>query len=176
MDGPISPRAEFYIKGRAYLDKPYHLKAIGLPNIYLCNGVTIENDPDYGKLITIEDIPGLCSAIGLHVVTKADAMTGPELRFLRKQMKLPQEALADRLRVNVRTVANYEKGKTGMGAADAAMRALYTLHILSDEADANLIRALTGAIITARRDAKLPERSRKKIAGSWRAAGQRKAA
>src|SRR5436190_6361707 len=98
MDGSMSPRAELYIKGRAYLDKPYHLKAIGLPNIYLCNGVTIENDPDYGKLITIEDIPGLCSAIGLHIVTKADAMTGLELRFLRKQMKLTQEALADRLR------------------------------------------------------------------------------
>ena len=172
----MSPRAQFYIKGRAFLDKPYHLKAIGLPNVYLCNGVLIETDADYGKLITIENIPGLCSAIGLHIVTKANAMSGPELRFLRKQMKLTQEALAQRLRVSVQTVANYEKGKTSMGAAEAAMRALYTLHILPAEADANLIRAFTDAIIVARPDAKLPERARKKITGSWREAGQRKAA
>ena len=172
----MSPRAQFYIKGRAFLDKPYHLKAIGLPNVYLCNGVSIEKDADYGKLITIENIPGLCHAIGLHIVTKTNAMSGPELRFLRKQMKLTQEALAQRLRVSVQTVANYEKGKTSMGAAEAAMRALYTLHILPAEADANLIRAFTDAIMVARPDAKLPERSRKKIAGSWREVGQRKAA
>ena len=169
-------RAEFYIKGRAYLGKPYHLKAIGLPNIYVCNGVTIENDPDYGKLITIEDIPGLCSAIGLHIVTKADAMTGLELRFLRKQMKLTQEALADRLRVNVQTVANYEKGKTSMGAAEAAMRALYTLHILPAEASAGLAREFVDAIMAARPNVTLPERSQRKIAGAWRDSRRRKAA
>ena len=172
----MSARAEFYIKGRRLLDKSYHLKAIGLPNVYLLNGVSIEHDADYGTLITIEDIPGLHRAVGLYIVTKSDGLTGSEFRFLRKEMNLTQEALAQRLRVNVQTVANYEKGKTGMGAAEAAVRALYTLHILSDEADVNLIRVFADAIATARRDAKLPERSRKKITGSWREAGQRKAA
>ena len=172
----MNVRAEFYIKGRRLLDKPFHLKAIGLPNVHLLNGVSIEQDADYGTLIAIEDIPGLHRAVGLYIVAKSDELTGSEFRFLRKEMNLTQEALADRLRVNVQTVANYEKGKTSMGAADAAVRALYTLHILSDEADVNLIRAFAGAIIPARRAAKLPERSRKKIAGSWREAGQRKAA
>jgi putative transcriptional regulator len=171
----MSARAEFYIKGRPFRDKPYRLKAIGLPNVYLCNGVSIERDPDYGKLITIEDIPGLCAAIGLHIVTKADAMSGAELRFLRKQMGLTQETLAQRLRVNVQTVANYEKGKTGMGAAEAAVRALYALHILPAEADAGLARVFIDAIMAARPDAKLPEKSRKKIAGSWREAGRKAA-
>jgi putative transcriptional regulator len=172
----MSPRAEFYIKGRAFRDKPYHLKGIGLPNVYLCNGVSIDKDADYGKLITIENIPGLCHAIGLHIVTKANAMSGSELRFLRKQMGLTQEALAQRLRVSVQTVANYEKDKTGMGAAETAMRALYTLHILPAEADARLSRAFIDAIMAARPNAKLPEQSQKKIAGSWRDAAQRKAA
>jgi len=172
----MNVRAEFYIKGRRLLDKPFHLKAIGLPNVYLLNGVSIEQDADYGTLIAIEDIPGLHRAVGLYIVAKSDELTGSEFRFLRKEMNLTQEALADRLRLNVQTVANYEKGKTSMGAADAAVRALYTLHILSDEADVNLIRAFAGAIVTARRAAKLPERSRKKITGSWREAGQRKAA
>ncbi len=171
----MRPRAEFYMKGRPFRDQPYHLKAVGLPNVYLCNGVTIEDDPDYGKLITIEDIPGLHAAIGLHIVAKPDAMTGPELRFLRKELGLTQEALAQRLRVSVQTVANYEKGKTGMGAAETAVRALYMLHILPDEADASLIRSFADAIMVAQTDTKLPERSRRKIAGSWREAGRKAA-
>jgi len=172
----MSARAEFYIKGRRLLDKSYHLKAIGLPNVYLLNGVSIEHDADYGTLITIEDIPGLHRAVGLHIVTKSDELTGSEFRFLRKEMNLTQEALAQRLRVNVQTVANYEKGRTSMGAAETAMRALYTLYILPAEADAGLSRAFIDAIMAARPDARLPERSQKKIAGSWRDAAQRKAA
>jgi transcriptional regulator with XRE-family HTH domain len=103
-------------------------------------------------------------------------MSGPELRFLRKQMRLTQEALAQRLRVNVQTVANYEKGRTAMGAAETAVRALYALHILPDGADARLARALIVAPTDAKEDVKLPETSRRKIAGAWRAAGRREAA
>ena len=82
----MSARAEFYFKGRRLLDKPYHLRAIGLPNVYLLNGVFIEHDADYGTLITIEDIPGLHHAVGLYVVTKSDELTGSEFGFLRKEM------------------------------------------------------------------------------------------
>jgi len=176
MNGPMSARAEFYIKGRALLDRPYHLKGMGLPNIFLCNGVSFEKHPDYGRLITIEDIPGLCRAIGLHIVSKADAMTGAELRFLRKQMKLTQEALAQRLRVNVQTVANYEKGKTGMGAAEAAVRTMYVLHVFPPEAQANVMRDFIDAIMVARPTARLSEHARRKITGAWREAQQRAAA
>jgi putative transcriptional regulator len=172
----MTPRAEFYIKGRRLLDKPHHLKGIGLLNVYLLNGVSVDNDADYGKLVTVEDIPGLYRAIGLHIVAKPDQMTGAELRFLRKQMKLTQQALAQGLRVNVQTVANYEKGKTGMGAAEAAMRALYTLHILPAEAHADVIRGFVDAIMAARPHVKLSEQSQKRITGSWREAGQRQAA
>lgn len=172
----MSPRAEFYIKGRAFLDKPYRLRGIGLPNVYLCNGVAIEKDADYGKLISIENIPALCRAIGLHIVTKIDAMSGPELRFLRKQMKLTQEELAKRLRVGAQTVANYEKSKTGMGAAESAVRAIYALHVLPPEAHADVVRGFIDAIMAALPDTKLSEQSQKKITGSWRLAGQRIAA
>jgi transcriptional regulator with XRE-family HTH domain len=172
----MSARVEFYIKGRALLDKLYHLKGMGLPNIYLCNGVSIEKDRDYGKLVTIEDIPGVCRAIGLHVVSKADAMTGAELRFLRKQMKLTQEALAQRLRVNVQTVANYEKGKTGMGAGEMAVRAVYVLHVFPPETQADTMRGFIDAIMIARPLAKLSEQARRKITGAWREAQRRAAA
>jgi transcriptional regulator with XRE-family HTH domain len=172
----MTERAEFYLKGRPFRDKAYHLKGVGLPNVYLRNGVSIDIDAHYGKLITIEDTPGLHHAIGLHIVTKPDEMTGPELRFLRKQMRLTQEALAQRLRINVQTVANYEKGKTGMAAAETAVRAMYALHILPPEAQASLVRNFVDGIMASRPGTKLSEQSRRRIAGSWREAGQRKAA
>ena len=107
----MTPRAEFHIKGRPRLAEPYHLKGVGLPNIYLLNGVKVEHDPDYGRLVTIDNVDGLHRAIGLHIVEKRDRMTGDELRFLRKQMNLSQAALAKRLRVTDQTVANYETSR-----------------------------------------------------------------
>ena len=66
-------------------------------------------------------------AIGLHIVT-ARRDDGAELRFLRKQLRLTQEALAQRLRVNVQTVANYEKGKTAMACGgDSRCVRMYAL-------------------------------------------------
>ena len=168
--------AEFYIKGRRLLRKPYHLRGVGLPNVYLLNGVTLEDDPDYGTLVSIEDIPGLYRAIGLHIVTKPAAMTGPELRFLRKELKLTQEALAHRLRVNVQTVANYEKGKTAMGAAETAVRALYAFHLLPPEAGASAVRSLAGAIVDACQEFRLTEQTQRQISGAWREADKGRAA
>jgi putative transcriptional regulator len=177
MDGPMSKRMEFYIKGRPLLEKPYHLSDIGLPNVYLLNGVEIEDDPDYGKLVTITDIHGLHHAIGFRIITKLEPMTGDEMRFLRKQMSLTQEALASRLSVGVQTVANYEKGKTAnLGPADPMMRMLYALHVLPREEHAELYRGFLDAIMDVKLKPKMPEPVRRKISGRWHDDGHRIAA
>ena len=165
----MSNRMEFYIKGQPYLPKRHHLKGIGLSNVYLLNGVTFEDDPDYGRLSTITDIPGLHRAIGLKIVTKPQSLAGDELRFLRKQMKLTQEALAEHLHVGGQTVANYEKCKTeNLGPADPLVRMLYVLHVLPKEAHASLMRTFVIAHAEGAKPSKFPELVRKKIAGPWR--------
>jgi DNA-binding transcriptional regulator YiaG len=179
MDGPMSKRMEFYIKDRQRLAKPYHLTGIGLPNVYLLNGVEIEDDPDYGQLVTIADIHNLHHAIGFHIATKSEPMTGDEFRFLRKQMQMTQVALASRLRLDVQTVANYEKGKTknkNIGPADPAMRMIFALHIIPAEVHADFIKGLMDAIATLLPKPKMPELVRRKIAGRWHDGGQRMAA
>ncbi|MGA8688694.1 MAG: hypothetical protein WB662_01985, partial [Methyloceanibacter sp.] len=56
---PMTERREYYfIMGQAMLPEPYHLPAIGLPNIWLLNGVTFEDDPDYGQLVSIQKLSG----------------------------------------------------------------------------------------------------------------------
>jgi transcriptional regulator with XRE-family HTH domain len=163
MDGPVTEHVEFFLKGRPKLAKPYHLKGVGLPYVYLLNGVTLEDDPEYGELITIENVQGLYRAIGLHIIGKEAPMTGDEFRFLRKEMEFTQVQLADRLLVDQQTVANYEKGKTAHGAADAALRLDYLMHITPPKLLGPLVKAIREALPRAQ----MPETSRRQIVGKW---------
>ncbi|HAM4230431.1 TPA: transcriptional regulator, partial [Escherichia coli] len=48
----------------------YHYEECGLSNIWLRNGFTIENDEDYGELVSIESVHELHNAIGLFLITQ----------------------------------------------------------------------------------------------------------
>jgi DNA-binding transcriptional regulator YiaG len=164
MGGQMSERAEFWIKGRERLADPFHYSASGLSNIYLLNGVTIENS-SYGPIVRIENLNGLHRAIGLYIVEKTEPITAAEFRFLRKQMELTQQELADIMKTSDQTIANYEKGKTAdLGPADPFMRLTYLLRIVPEETRAEVLKEMAehpGA-------AKLPELSRSKIVQKWR--------
>ena len=89
----MSERTHFFIEGREFLAEPYHYVESGLDGVVLLNGVS-ETATDYGPMVHIENINGLHRAIGLHIVEKEEPMSGPEFRFLRKQMGLSQADLA----------------------------------------------------------------------------------
>jgi DNA-binding transcriptional regulator YiaG len=164
----MNTRMEFHHHSEPRLAEPYHLRCVGLPNVYLLSGVTFKDDPDYGPLVSFSDPANLHHAIGLHIATKPDAMTGDELRFLRKQMDMTQDALAQRLRVNVQTVANYEKGKTAkIGPSEQIVRVLYALHVLPHDMPADHLRAALDAMTTQRPVPPLSEPMRRKIMGHW---------
>jgi DNA-binding transcriptional regulator YiaG len=140
MDGSMSPRYQFALKGRRHLPEPYHFTASGLPNVYLLSGVKIERDAGYGELVTIDHLPDLIMAIAFRLVSKPERLTGTEMRFLRKRMGVTQADLAKELWVNEQTVANYEKGKTEPGPADRALRLLFLAHVVDDDAVADELR------------------------------------
>jgi hypothetical protein len=58
----MSDRAEFWIKGRKRLAEPFQYSACGLNNIFLLNGVTIE-DTSYGPMVNIEKLNGLITRL-----------------------------------------------------------------------------------------------------------------
>ncbi|MGH6816533.1 MAG: helix-turn-helix domain-containing protein [Hyphomicrobiaceae bacterium] len=164
----MTDRREFYIKGRKRLPEPYHFKAVGLPDVYLLNGVTFEDDPDHGPLMTIVKMRGLLRAVGLHIVEKPMSMTGSEFRFLRKQMKLTQNELAKRMRVTDQTIANYEKESTkALGPADPHMRFLYALYILPPESQAGLLKGLAEQIADLSEKTRIPALPRRKLVEGW---------
>ena len=158
----------FYIKGRRMLPEPYCFEAAGMPEIYLLNGVTIENDPDYGELVTIENTRGLLRAIGLNIIESTEPMTGVEFRFLRKQLGLTQARLARYMSVSDQTIANYEKGITRqLGAADPHLRLLYAMHISPPESRADLFKRLMDEIAARHPGPKMPDVPRHRLVDGW---------
>ncbi len=163
----MTQRAEFCIKGAELLAEPYHYVASGLPNIYLLNGVS-HDDTSYGKMVTIKSLNGLHRAIGLHIIEKQEQMTGPEFRFLRKQMGLTQVELADMMQVTDQTVANYEKGTTeDFGPADAFMRMAYFFHIIPDDMRAKIVKAMAEDIARRTNKKGVTNVTRLKLVGGW---------
>src|SRR5438552_4121364 len=101
----MKKRAEFFIQGRERLRKPYHYIASGLDNVFLTSGVSINETP-YGTMVSIENLNGLHRAIGLHIVEKEEPLTGPEFKFLRKQMNRTQRDIATVMKISDQTIAN----------------------------------------------------------------------
>jgi len=169
MDGPMTARYDFALKGRRQLAEQYHFTASGLPNVYLRSGVKIERDADYGDLVAIDHLPDLVMAIAFTLVRKPEKLTGPEMRFLRKRMGATQADLGRKLWVSEQTVANYEKGKTDAGPclihADRALRFLFLAHVADDAGIAEELRREAAALMRpSQRDRRAPR------AGPWLAA------
>lgn len=106
----------------------------GLDGIFLKNGFSIVDTP-YGQGVTIENMDGLHRAIAADIIRQKTPMTGHQFRFLRKEQDLVQAELAGMLRIDVQTIARWEKlgAEAVPGPADFAMRAFYSAfcHLLN---------------------------------------------
>ncbi len=151
----------FYIPTEEMREEPYHLKGIGLPSVYLLNGVEIENDPDHGVLVTVKNLAGLHKAIGMHIAQAGGSMTGAEFRFLRKQTGLTQKELGEWMRVSDQTIANYEKESSAPIWSAAHLRLLYVLEILPSDLPMRQLQGIRDAIVKA--DIQIPDQQMQKI-------------
>lgn len=104
----------------------FNYTSCGLKNIRLRNGYE-EIETPYGPAVSIHDVEGLHRAIGLHIVRhNPELLDADEIRFLRKELDLPQAQLAKILDVNESTVRNWEAGRNEIsGPADRLLRTLY---------------------------------------------------
>lgn len=107
--------------------KGYHYTESGLRNVWLANGFELRQTR-YGEGVAIHDVFGLHQAIGKALARKA-ALTGAELRFLRKEMNLSQAGLGALLGVTDQAVAKWEKSSKVPKTADRMIRLIYLEHI-----------------------------------------------
>lgn len=150
----MSERAEFHVMGQPYGGKPLHYKASGLDYVYLLNGFNVEEDPDYGEILSIDAVDDLHRAIGLYVIEQPRGLTGPEFRFLRKQMGFKQTDLAERFGTDVQTIANYEKGRKIPPISDNYMRMCFALWIMPPDERAEVLKQYAEQIQRRKREKK----------------------
>ncbi len=102
----------------------------GLEGIYLKNGYTIV-ESSYGQGVKVEDVEGLHRAIALDILRQKTPMTGHQFRFLRKEQDLVHEEAAALFRVDVQSIANWEKKGSDPvpGTSDIAMRSWFSAYI-----------------------------------------------
>jgi DNA-binding transcriptional regulator YiaG len=115
--------------------KPYHYKGCGLDNVYLRGGVTYVDTPR-GKAVHIENVEGLHRAIGHWLVHEKKNLTGKEFRFLRHEIDLTQQSLADLLNTDVQNVGRWEREEAEKvpGPAQAVIRLLYDEQVNGNKA------------------------------------------
>lgn len=116
----------FEIAGQAHEIEPHYYPQCGL-DIYLMNGFKREI-LDGEETITIENLDGLWTAIGLYLVSKKKMLQPKEIKFLRHHMDLTQAELARILRTTDQTIARWEKGHVSLdGPADVALRTAFLM-------------------------------------------------
>lgn len=101
----------------------YHYIESGLKNIWLTSGYEVKKTP-YGEAVSIQDVEGLHRLIGT-IIAKRPKLTGPELRFLRKEMGMSQNALADFIGISDQNISLWERRGRIPQAADRIIKLVY---------------------------------------------------
>jgi len=102
----------------------YNYATCGLKDVWLLNGYEIIDDPEYGECVSIYDTAGLHKAIGHNIINNRPKLSGAEFRFLRKEMELSQQAVADLFGNDAQAVARWEKTGKVPKWADRLIRLL----------------------------------------------------
>lgn len=108
---------------RVYLYQESGLAAVGLTGIrvYVCLSCHLE-------FPEIPNVVGLHQIIASQLTRKPAQLTGPEFRFLRKEIGLKAKDLAHCLGTTDVNLSRWETGATPINpAADRLLRALYSL-------------------------------------------------
>ncbi len=110
-------------------DKSYHYVECGLDNVYLYGIIQYqciecgEGGPEIPK---VEELHLL---IGKNIVCQEEQLTGPEIRFLRKELGLKSKEMAELLSVAPETYSKWENSRGNISRVhDTQLRLLYVLN------------------------------------------------
>lgn len=129
----------FCARGTMAIQKPRLYETCGLDNIWLVDGFeVIERNGE--EHVQPEDVEGLHKAIALHLARFRKALTGRDIRFIRRAMEMTQGELACCLGTGPQTVARWEKNQVNIpGPEDRLLRITAILAASDPERFAQLI-------------------------------------
>jgi DNA-binding transcriptional regulator YiaG len=107
--------------------KPYHFVDSGMPNVYLV-GVRYFRCECGQKYVEIPALKQLMSLIARHTVMKDQALSGTEIKFLRKRLGQKAADFAASVKLQPETLSRVENEKQVVGAkTDFYIRIYYAL-------------------------------------------------
>lgn len=120
----------------------YHYTECGLDNVFI-EGMEVLQDHAGEETLEIPAIGMLHSVIAESIVMLPSKMSGKELRFLRTEMGLTQEKLADVLKVSLLTVSRWEREESPIkDTAEMLIRLMAVEHLkLHVELDVDSVSA-----------------------------------
>ena len=123
-------------------NKPYHYTESGLDIVLY--GVNQYKCKACGEtFVSIPKIEELHLLIGQKLCCKKGLLTGKEIRFLRKELRMKAKEMAQALGVTPPTISRWENDKEPIGEThDRLMRSLYMLYA-SEQTDKVLHRDVT---------------------------------
>lgn len=109
--------------------EPYHYVECGLDNVYL-HGINQYRCPRCGEDgPEIPKVEELHLFIGKNIVCQEAQLTGPEIRFLRKELGLKSKEMANILSVAPETYSKWENSRGDISEVyDMQLRLLYVLN------------------------------------------------
>ncbi len=114
----------------------YHYTESGLPNVYLSNGILdIECENCDETYVSVPREGELLQTIGLTLLKSLKPMTGPELKFLRREIRLKQKDLASRVSSGGRqpTISEWESEEGRIFKRDRIAEEFYLRLMLMDQ-------------------------------------------
>jgi DNA-binding transcriptional regulator YiaG len=102
-------------RSEATVADPYHFKLSGLPNVFLV-GIDVRRCPQCrAEIPLVPRMAQLTQTIAKSLIEKPTALTGDELRFLRKFAGMQSKEFAAQIRVDPSTYSRVETGKQELG-------------------------------------------------------------
>jgi len=114
----------------------HQLQGCGLQNVNLMNGYVI--DPE-DQAVAYADLKGLYKAIALAVACRGANLTASEFHFLRRRLDKSQAEVGALLGLTDQAVAKWEKGKSPVPVACAAMLRMAWLRLHAPECMARVV-------------------------------------
>lgn len=101
----------------------HRIEGVGLPNVYLKSGFTVEGSGDE-QTVAYFNLDGLYVAIAHAVALRAAPLTASEFRMLRKRLGMSQEQAGAMVGKSSQAVAKWEKEKGPVPIADGKIMRL----------------------------------------------------
>lgn len=87
----------------------YRYTHANLGNVHLMNGFFIDNDPDLGECVGIEAINDMNARLRDVLIVQAPYLDGAQLYWLRTEMGLDRQTLANLMSVSVEALIKMEE-------------------------------------------------------------------